>query len=97
MDEFIKELQVTDATWHRCLNQYGSKRNAEAAKRTKEPEKEKSRFKKLLANRVIHVHGLIDCFVDVEVQIHIALYGQSQAVGATRRSLLLLAPPKAHS
>lgn len=32
----IKELQVTEATWYRWLNQYGSEKNAEASKRTKE-------------------------------------------------------------
>lgn len=30
MVEVIKELQVTEATWYRWLNQYGSEKNAEA-------------------------------------------------------------------
>jgi putative transposase len=35
MVEVIKELQVTEATWYRWLNQYGSEKNAEASKRTR--------------------------------------------------------------
>lgn len=49
MLEVIKELQVTEATWYRWLNQYGSEKNAEASKRTKELEKENARIKRLLA------------------------------------------------
>ena len=48
---FIKELQVTEATWHRWLNQYGSEENAEASKRTKELEKENARLKRRLAEK----------------------------------------------
>jgi hypothetical protein len=36
MVEVIKELQVTEATWYRWLNRYGSEKNAEASKRAKE-------------------------------------------------------------
>jgi putative transposase len=36
MVEVDKEFQVTEATWYRWLNQYGSDKNAEASKRTKE-------------------------------------------------------------
>ena len=43
MNEVIKELQITEATWFRWLNQYGSEKNAEASKRTKELEKENAR------------------------------------------------------
>ena len=49
MIEVVKELQVTEATWYRWLNQYGSEKNAEASKRTKELEKENARLKRLLA------------------------------------------------
>jgi transposase len=34
MVEVIKELQVTEATWYRWPNQYGSEKNAKASKRT---------------------------------------------------------------
>jgi transposase len=34
MVEVIKELHVTEATWYRWLNQYGSEKNAKACKRT---------------------------------------------------------------
>ena len=51
MVEVIKELHVTEATWYRWLNQYGSEKNAEASKRTKELEKENARLKRLLAEK----------------------------------------------
>ena len=53
MIEVIKELQITEATWYRWLNQYGSEKNAEASKRTKELEKENARLKKLLADQML--------------------------------------------
>ena len=34
MVKVIKELQITEATWYRWLNQYGSEKNAKASKRT---------------------------------------------------------------
>lgn len=53
MIEIIKELQITEATWYRWLNQYGSEKNAETSKRTKELEKENTRLKKLLADQML--------------------------------------------
>lgn len=53
MIEVIKELQITEATWYRWLNQYGSEKNAEASKRTKELEKGNARLKKLLADQML--------------------------------------------
>ena len=53
MIEVVKELQITDATWYRWINQYGSEKNAEASKRTKELEKENARLKKLLADQIL--------------------------------------------
>ena len=53
MVEVIKELQVTEATWYRWVNQYGSEKNAETSKRTRELEKENARLKKLLADQVL--------------------------------------------
>ncbi|MGP9662867.1 IS3 family transposase, partial [Arthrobacter sp. AOP36-C1-22] len=29
--EFLKELEVTEATWYRWLNQYGGEKNAESS------------------------------------------------------------------
>ncbi len=57
MVEVIKELQVTEATWYRWLNQYGSEKNAESSKRTKELEKEKenARLKRLLAEKELAI------------------------------------------
>lgn len=53
MIEVIKELQITEATWYRWINQYGSEKNAEASKRTKELEKENARLKKLLTDQML--------------------------------------------
>ena len=50
MIEVVKELQVTEATWYRWLNQYGSEKNAEASKRTKELEKENERLRKAVSD-----------------------------------------------
>ncbi|MEN3343897.1 MAG: putative transposase [Arthrobacter sp.] len=55
MVEVIKELQVTEATWYRWLNKYGSESNAEASKRTKELEKENARLKRLLAEKKLAI------------------------------------------
>ena len=49
----VKELQVTEATWYRWVNQYGSEKNAESSKRTRELEKENARLKKLLADQIL--------------------------------------------
>ena len=53
MNEAIKELQITEATWYRWLNQCRSEKNTEASKRTKELEKENTHFKKLLADQML--------------------------------------------
>jgi len=53
--EVVKELQVTEATWYRWLNRYGSEKNAEATKRAKELEKENARLKRLLAEKELAI------------------------------------------
>lgn len=55
MIEVIKELQVTEATWYRWLNQSGSEKNAEASKRARELEKENARLKRLLAEKELAI------------------------------------------
>jgi putative transposase len=55
MVEVIKELQVSEATWYRSLNQYRSEKNAEASKRTKGLEKENARLKRLLAEKELAI------------------------------------------
>ena len=50
-----KELQATEATWYRWLNQYGSEKNAEASRRTRELEKENARLKRLLAEKELAI------------------------------------------
>lgn len=54
MIEVVKELQVTEATWYRWLNQYGGEK-AESSKRTKELEKESARLKKLVAEKELAI------------------------------------------
>ncbi len=53
MIEVIKDLQITEATWYRWINQYGSEQDAKPRKRTKELEKENTRLKKLLADQML--------------------------------------------
>jgi hypothetical protein len=55
MVEVIKDLQVTEATWYRWLNPYGSEKNAEAFKRRKELEKENARTKRLLVEKELAI------------------------------------------
>lgn len=42
MIEVIKELQVTEATWYRWQQQYGSEQNAAQTKAVKDLEKRKT-------------------------------------------------------
>ena len=53
MVEVVKELEVTEATWYRWLNQYGSEGKAQATKQVKDLEKENARLKRLLADQVL--------------------------------------------
>ena len=53
MIEVIKELEITEATWYRWLNQYGSEGKAQATKQVKDLEKENARLKRLLADQVL--------------------------------------------
>ncbi len=55
MVEVVKELEITEATWYRWLNQYGSERNAQDTKRPKELEKENARLKRLLAEKELAI------------------------------------------
>ncbi len=55
MVEVVKELEITEATWYRWLNQYGSERNAQDTKRAKELEKENARLKRLLAEKELAI------------------------------------------
>lgn len=48
MEEVLKVLEVSEATFHRWRNQYGGMKSEEA-KRLKELEGENSRLKRLLA------------------------------------------------
>ena len=55
MIEVVKELQVTEATWYRWLNQYGSEQNAAQTKAVKDLEKENARLKRLLAEKELAI------------------------------------------
>ncbi len=55
MIEVIKELQITEATWYRWLQQYGSEKNATQAKAVKDLEKENARLKKLVAEKELAI------------------------------------------
>lgn len=53
MNEVIKELQITEDSWYRWINKYGSDKSVEASKRTKELDKKNARLKKLLADQML--------------------------------------------
>ena len=55
MIEVIKELQVTEATWYRWLQQYGSEQNAAQTNAVKDLEKENARLKRLLAEKELAI------------------------------------------
>ncbi|MGP5227057.1 IS3 family transposase [Arthrobacter rhombi] len=55
MIEVIKELQITEATWYRWLQQYGSEKNAGQTKAVKNLEKENARLKKLVAEKELAI------------------------------------------
>ncbi|WP_156808958.1 IS3 family transposase [Arthrobacter sp. TB 23] len=55
MIEVVKELQVTEATWYRWVNQYGSEHNAGQTKAVRELEKENARLKKLVAEKELTI------------------------------------------
>ena len=55
MIEVIKELQITEATWYRRLQQYGSEKNAGQTKAVKNREKENARLKKLVAEKELAI------------------------------------------
>jgi putative transposase len=69
MVEVIKELQITEATWYRWLNQYGSEKNAEASRRTRELEKENARLKRLLAEKELAIDILNEVGWAPEIQV----------------------------
>ena len=55
MIEVVKELQVTEATWYRWVNQYGSEQNAGQTKAVRDLEKENARLKKLVAEKELTI------------------------------------------
>ena len=57
VDEVAKYLEVTPATWHRWVNQYGGMK-ADDAKRLRELEKENQRLKKIVADQALDINML---------------------------------------
>ena len=52
--EVAKRLEVSEATYHRWMNQYGGMK-ADAMKRLKELEKENARLKKIVADQAVDI------------------------------------------
>jgi putative transposase len=49
IEEVVRDLEITESTWHRWRNQYGGMK-ADDAKRLKELERENARLKKIVAD-----------------------------------------------
>ncbi len=54
VSEVVRELGISEATYHRWKNQYGAMSTNEA-KRLKELEKENARLKKLVADQALDI------------------------------------------
>ncbi len=52
--EVARQLEISEATYHRWRNQYGGMK-ADAMKRLKEFEKENSRLKKIVADQAVDI------------------------------------------
>jgi transposase len=57
VDEVAKYLEVTPATWYRCVNQYGGMK-ADDAKKLRELEKQNQRLKKIVADQALDIDML---------------------------------------
>lgn len=57
LTDVLRELEVSDATWHRWRNQYRGMKAGEA-KRLRELERENARLKKLVANKDLEIDML---------------------------------------
>lgn len=55
--EIVKELGVSENTYHRWRNQYGGMK-ADDVKRLKELERENQRLKRIVANQALDIDGL---------------------------------------
>lgn len=53
----VKQLEVTESTWHRWKAQYGGMK-ANDAKRLKELENENTRLKRIVANQALDIDML---------------------------------------
>ena len=53
----VRQLEVTESTWHRWRNQYGEMK-ADDAKKLKELEKENKRLKKIVADQALDIDML---------------------------------------
>ena len=55
--EVAKQLEISEATWHRWVAQYGGMK-ADDAKRLKELERENARLKKIVAEQSLDIDML---------------------------------------
>lgn len=55
--EVAKHLEISEATWHRWVAQYGGMK-ADDAKRLKELERENARLKKIVADQALDIDML---------------------------------------
>jgi putative transposase len=53
----VRQLEITESTWHRWRNQYGGMK-ADDAKKLKELEKENQRLKKIVADQALDIDML---------------------------------------
>lgn len=57
LTELLRQLEISEATWHRWRNQYGGMKSTEV-KRLKELEKENARLKKIVADQSLDIDML---------------------------------------
>jgi putative transposase len=57
LDEVVRQLEITESTWHRWRNQYGGMK-ADDAKRLRELERENSRLKRIVADQALDIDML---------------------------------------
>jgi putative transposase len=53
----VRQLEITESTWHRWRNQFGGMK-ADDAKKLKELEKENQRLKKIVADQALDIDML---------------------------------------
>lgn len=57
LEEVVRQLEITESTWHRWKNQFGGMK-ADEAKRLKELERENARLKRIVADQALDIDML---------------------------------------